>query len=125
LMARVLFEASAIFCSSPRYPKISSMLIDIASVELTDGRVVVIVVAVVVVVVGSDVDGGGEGDGDDKDNLPSTISNRLISVPRVAAASANVIIPNRPMIPNTAYKRLSADPAIFINNLFYEKILLF
>ncbi len=60
-MARVLFEASAIFCSSPRYPKISSMLIDIASVELTDGRVVVV------------------------GNLLSTTSNRLFSMPRVVA----------------------------------------
>jgi hypothetical protein len=73
------------------------MLIDIASVELTDGRVVANVI------VGGDVDGDGESDGDDEDNLPSTISNRLISVPRVAAARANVIIPNRPIIPNTAY----------------------
>jgi hypothetical protein len=55
------------------------MLIDIASVELADG--------------------------DDENNLSSRISNRLISVPKVAAARANVIIPNRPIIPNTAYIR--------------------
>jgi hypothetical protein len=79
------------------------MLIDVASVEPTGGRVVVVNV------------GAGS------DNLLSTVSNRLFSVPRVAATRANVISPNRPIIPSIISIRLSIDSAIFINNLYYLK----
>jgi hypothetical protein len=48
-------------------------------------------------------------------------SYRSLRVPRVAAARANVIIPNRPIIPNAMNTRILADPSIAINTYLIEK----
>jgi hypothetical protein len=55
------------------------------------------------------------------DNLLSTTSNRLFNVPRVAAASANVIIPKSPITLNAINIRAAVGSGMFINNLFYFK----
>jgi hypothetical protein len=49
------------------------------------------------------------------------LSYRLLRVPRVAAARANVIIPNRPIIPNVINTGILADPAPAINTYLIEK----
>jgi hypothetical protein len=49
------------------------------------------------------------------------LSYRLLRVPSVAAARANVIIPNRPIIPNAINTRIFADPSPAINTYLIEK----
>ncbi len=51
----------------------------------------------------------------------SRLLYRLLRVPRVAAARANVIIPNRPIIPNVINTGILADPAPAINTYLIEK----
>jgi hypothetical protein len=48
-------------------------------------------------------------------------SYRLLRVPRVAAARANVIIPNKPTIPNAINIGVVTDPPKAINTFFYQE----
>ncbi len=49
------------------------------------------------------------------------LSYRLLRVPSVAAARANVIIPNRPIIPNAINTRIFADLSPAIDTYLIEK----